>query len=94
MVAISSSGKIEIPEALHVGGFVGAPGEVQKNLRGSGAVRVVFDIVDGGRGEYGVLAEELPDWLHIMADRWGERRAVRRALFRKSMPAPGVSTRQ
>jgi hypothetical protein len=95
MVEVRLERESEIPEALHLlADLWGRQVRVQKNLRGTGAVRVVFDIVDGGRGEYGVLAEELTDWLHIMAEQWGARRAVRRALFRKSMPAPGVSTRQ
>ena len=95
MVCVLLEHEHQLPEALHtLADLWGRQVRAQANLRSSGAVRVLFDIVDGGRGEYGVLAADLPDWLHAMADKWGERRAVRRALFRRSMRAPGVSTRQ
>ena len=83
MVCVLLEHELDIPEALHALADLWAR-QVRNDatLRRVGEGPVRFDIVDGGSGTITMHVEDLADWLHRMADQWGQRRAVRRALFR------------
>jgi len=95
MVCVLLERDDQVPEALHsLADLWARQVRSQANLRHVGESPVLFDIADGGRGTYSVHVEELPNWLHRMADKWGDRRAVRRAMFRHNLRAPQVARAQ
>jgi hypothetical protein len=86
MVSVLLDNETQLPEALHVLADLWAR-QIRRDpgLRLKSEILVRFDIVDGARGNRVVKAEELADWLHLMADKWGERRAIRRMLWRRRL---------
>lgn len=89
MVSILFNAEQEIPEALHGLADLWARTITRDaGMRIQGEIVVRFDIVDGARGDRVVRAEQLADWLHLIAEKWGERRAVRRMLWRHHIRLP------
>lgn len=87
MVSVLLERDDQLPEALHVLADLWARQvRAQPDLRVEGLCPVQFDIVQGAVGTVTLHVEDLPDWLHRMAEKWGERRARRRAWFRNLVP--------
>lgn len=78
MVGVLLSDPLELPEALHtLADLWHHQVKAQANLRATGEGVVRFDIADGAVGQATIHVERLADWLHVMADRWAERRERR-----------------